>query len=303
MMVIYCCDPLKPSRVDEDFAREARVASLLGLEHSLVDYEQIVAGRMAEAVRRVRVVSQDRAVYRGWMLTAEQYAALYSALGDCGARLINDPTQYRYAHWFPESYADLAEHTPQSICIPLSELDWARLGQRLQPFGAKPLVVKDWVKSRKHEWDEACYIPSASDIAAVERVARRFIELQGDDLVGGLVFRAFEPFVPLGSHVRSGMPLTKELRLFYFDGEPMFTVQYWEDQEYGTIDAPTAIFSALARRLRSRFFTLDVALRDDGMWRVVEVGDGQVSGIPKSADVNGFYGALIRHVSKSNNRW
>jgi ATP-grasp domain-containing protein len=46
-------------------------------------------------------------------------------------------------------------------------------------------------------------------------------------------------------HRLSGMPLTKELRLF---------------------------FDAIAARVRSPFFTLDVARRTDGVWRVVEVG-------------------------------
>ena len=68
-------------------------------------------------------------------------------------------------------------------------------------------MLKDFVKSRKHEWAEACFIPSASDRASVERVVRRFLELQDDDLSEGLVFREFVEFEPLGRHPKSGMPL------------------------------------------------------------------------------------------------
>jgi hypothetical protein len=39
----------------------------------------------------------------------------------------------------------------------------------LRPFGDAPLVLKDYVKSQKHAWDEACFIPSASDRKAFER--------------------------------------------------------------------------------------------------------------------------------------
>ena len=62
----------------------------------------------------------------------------------------------------------------------------------LEPFGDAPIIVKDYVKSQKHHWSEACFIPAASDADAVRRVASRFIELQGTSLTGGLVFRAYE---------------------------------------------------------------------------------------------------------------
>jgi hypothetical protein len=50
------------------------------------------------------------------------------------------------------------------------------------------------VKSRKHEWAEACYIPSAADRQQVECVVTRFLALQGDDLNKGLVFRVYATF-------------------------------------------------------------------------------------------------------------
>jgi hypothetical protein len=186
--LIYCCDPIKPARVDEAFAAEENAARATGFERSLVDYEALVAGDAAAAVRRV-VAGEELAMYRGWMLPPVRYTALHDALASRGVRLINDPGQYQYAHFFPESYPDLVGFTPESICIPTDELDWAQLAGRLASFGDRPLVVKDWVKSRKHEWDEACFIPSATDAATVERVARRFIALQADDLTGGLVLR------------------------------------------------------------------------------------------------------------------
>ncbi len=71
----------------------------------------------------------------------------------------------------------------------------------------------DIVKSRKHEWDEACFIPAADDKSAVEQVVSRFVELQGDDLAGGLAFREFVELDPVGRHPRSGLRLGREYRL------------------------------------------------------------------------------------------
>jgi hypothetical protein len=38
---------------------------------------------------------------------------------------------------------------------------------------------------------------------------------------------------------------------------------------------------------------MDVARRTDGRWIVVELGDGQVAGLPDDADPGRFYGALL----------
>ena len=38
---------------------------------------------------------------------------------------------------------------------------------------------------------------------------------------------------------------------------------------------------------------MDVAKRVDGGWMIVELGDGQVAGLPERADVGAFYRALV----------
>ena len=40
------------------------------------------------------------------------------------------------------------------------------------------------------------------------------------------------------------------------------------------------------------FFTMDVARRVDGEWLIVELGDGEVAGLPDGADPAAFYRAL-----------
>ncbi|MBA2396497.1 MAG: ATP-grasp domain-containing protein [Ktedonobacteraceae bacterium] len=162
----------------------------------------------------------------------------------------------------------------------------------LRPFGDTPIIVKDFVKSRKHEWNEACYIPSASDRQAVERVVTRFLQLQGEDLNEGLVFREFVDFEPLTSHSRSHMPLTREFRLFVLDGQIILSTPYWEEGDYGDkndTSPPLELFRQVAQKIQSRFFTMDVALKCDGTWNIVETGDGQVAGLPSRADGSAPY--------------
>jgi hypothetical protein len=166
------------------------------------------------------------------------------------------------------------------------------LARLLEPFGSAPVAVKDFVKSRKHEWEEACFIPSGADRQTVERVVRRFLELQGDDLNEGLVFREFVEFEPLTRHSLSGMPLSKEFRVFVFDGAPVFTAEYWEEGDYAGVSPAVEHFLDLARSIPSRFFTMEIAQRVDGEWMIVELGDGQVAGLQENADALAFLRAL-----------
>ena len=109
----------------------------------------------------------------------------------------------------------------------------------------------------------------------------------------GLVFREFEEFEPLGTHAQSGMPLTREYRLFFLDGEPILSAEYWDESEYPPTSIPMDQFRELARLIPSRFFTMDVARRRDGAWRIIELGDGQVAGLPERSDPRAFYRAIV----------
>jgi len=74
---------------------------------------------------------------------------------------------------------------------------------------------------------------------------------------------------------------------------------YWEEGEYGNEAVPLAPFEAVAHRVRSHFFTMDIARRTDGAWRVVELSDAQVAGLPERADRARLYGALAKRLARS----
>ncbi|WP_437515273.1 ATP-grasp domain-containing protein [Sorangium sp. So ce1099] len=67
---------------------------------------------------------------------------------------------------------------------------------------------------------------------------------------------------------------------------------YRDEAECAAETAPAAELRALAARVKSRFFTMDVAALLHGGWTVIEVGDGQVSGSPDHADRRAFYQEL-----------
>jgi hypothetical protein len=45
----------------------------------------------------------------------------------------------------------------------------------------------------------------------------------------------------------------------------------------------------VAKKINCRFFTMDIAKVENGSWVIIELGDGQVSGLPDNADLYEFY--------------
>ncbi len=301
MLFLYPLDPLNRHHPDEVYATEAAAADRMGIPWTLIDHDALMLGDVDRAVRRVPVQScPGTGVYRGWMMTVDQYGLFYQTLQTRGVQLINSPDAYRHCHHLPESYPVIEGNTPLSVWLSSrDEIDMDEIMALVRPFGDAPLVVKDYAKSQKHVWEEACFIPSASDGKAVERVVRRFLDLQDQDLAGGLVFRKYVEFEPVGRHKKSQMPLTLEYRLFFLNGRLLLCAEYWEEGDYRGEVPPTDQFTALAARVGSRFFTMDVAKRQGGDWLVVELGDGQVAGMPDKANVNGFYSGLANDLGRA----
>lgn len=296
MKIIYCSEPFSPAKPDSVYENEVRAAASAGLEYELINYEVLAdEQKPAAAVRRVRTSEEvQTAIYRGWMLKPEDYRLLFEALEERGLRLINTPEQYRHCHYLPESYSVIEGLTPTTVSLPYDDsFSIERVMEALAPFGDRPIVLKDYVKSRKHEWEEACFITSASNRAEVERVIGRFLELQHGEVNEGFVFREFIEFEPLARHSKSGMPLTKEFRLFFLDGVLIYSTEYWDEGDYSNLSPPTGLFADAAKRVNSRFFTMDVAQRRNGDWMIVELGDGQVAGLPDNVNLDLFYRKLI----------
>ncbi|MGW0792481.1 ATP-grasp domain-containing protein [Streptomyces sp. NPDC002911] len=281
---LFCCDPLQPRRPDPQFGQEAAAARRAGAQIALVDHDALLAGDVETAVGRVRRDSGPY-WYRGWMIPPARYAELERALAARGCALLTGASAYRTAHELPGWYEVFSGLTPRSVWRSLSTDEvppdasvWSGLAGDLGPG---PGIVKDYVKSRKHEWLEACFVPELRDAGRLAGVVGRFVELQGDFLAGGVVLRAYEPFVPGG-----------EARVWWVDGEPVLVTAHPDTP----VQVPEPRLDAVGEAVRAlgcRWVTTDMALREDGAWRVVEVGDGQVSGLPADDDGHRLFTALL----------
>ncbi|MFD3438925.1 ATP-grasp domain-containing protein [Streptomyces sp. NPDC058685] len=286
--VLYCGDVLAPRRVDEHFAAEARAVRERGGQVALIDHDALIGGDAEQAVATVPR-GPAAAWYRGWMMPSERYGALAEAVRRRGGSLVVPPARYRSAHELPGWYGAFSGITPESVwipaapgCVPARE-DLAAAAGKL-PGG--PGIVKDYVKSRKHEWDEACFVPDLADTARLTRVVRRFVDLQGEDLAGGLVLRAYESFV------RPRTTAT-EARVWWLDGEPRLVTAHPDSVSPRAPEPELGHVRSAVRRLGCRFVTTDLALRADGVWRVVEVGDGQVSDVHRDVAETAIADVLV----------
>lgn len=291
--VLFPCDPSRPRAPDPAFAREVVAAAAAGLRVGVIDHDEAARGDAARAAASAPA-GPARAVYRGWMLPPARYAALHEALVARGLAPLTSPEAYRAAHHLPAWYPHLEGLTPRSRWVvdpPLVE----RAVEAAGAFGDVPLVVKDFVKSEKHLWAEACFVPRASDAAAVARVVGRFLSERGADLEGGVVLREFVALERLGVHPRSGMPLAVEARVFLLGGVPAHVLPYWEGTQVPA--PPVERFLPALAQVGSPFMTADLARRPDGEWLLLEVGDGQVSGVPDDADPAPLFRALAAHVA------
>jgi hypothetical protein len=312
LRVLFCADPLRPTRPDQHFASEAELVRSLGGDVALIDHDELLASTDGDADRAVKdadravkdadraVKDADRAVrrvpgdsgpwwYRGWMIPSAVYGRLAEALRRKRIQLRVDPGRYRVAHELPGWFSSLVPVTPHSVWIPWSrgqvptEDDVASLARGLG--GRGPAIVKDYVKSRKHEWEEACFIPDLADLAHATAVVARMVELQGDLLNGGIVLRRFEPYRREGGR-------TVEARVWWVDGKPVMVSAHPDTPGLST-EPDLRVVAPLVESLGCPFVTTDLAQRtDDGRWRVVELGDGQVSDLPAGADPTPVFAGL-----------
>lgn len=294
MNILFCDNPLDNKAVDPDFADEFAAAKENGFTAHLFSFEKLTQDENALAsIGKVKPHESLRTIiYRGWMLKPKQYSALYEGLLSKNFKLINSPTEYQNCYYLPDSYRFIKEYMPETVWLSVrnQQVDYKQVFGSMALFADSPVIVKDFVKSQKHYWETACYIPSASDENKVKAVIEKFVKLQGADLNEGLIIREFVALNDLSIHSKTRMPLKQEYRLFFLNGCLIGCYDYWEEGEYDENEQPPLdVFKGIARCIESNLFSMDIAKAKSGDWIIIELGDGQVAGLPDNVDKQEFY--------------
>lgn len=217
------------------------------------------------------------------------YRELENDLKSQGSKLINSHLDHSYIANF-DYYHDLNEFpigkdqdnkklylTPES-CFELSKI----------PEWEHGYVVKGKTNSRKHQWNGKMFVKTKKE--AIELA----LELElNDPLVRdqGFVVRKFEP-LKVFEYGINGLPFSNEWRCFFYKEKLLTVGYYWtQAQNIPKKDAlPKEAYQVAqeaAKILSQRvdFFVVDIAETQSGRWIVIEVNDGQMSGLSdNSAD-------------------
>lgn len=284
--------PQKARLPDPDYESEFDAALAAGFGCELYSLEDLRGGDVAHATRLCSAASRvnETIVHRGWMMSDVLYSTLFAALEAKGYQPLATPEQYAQAHYLPNAYKFLQGETPESVWV--EGRDVAGAWEKYREFGQPAAIVKDYVKSAKHRWKEACFIPSGTERPRSEEIMKAFLETRGNLFEKGIVLRRFHEFVKLADDIR-GQPVHEEYRLFMLHGAllagtpairgagPFEKLPDWED---------------IARRFENPFISMDIARQDNGAWLIVEVGDGGVSGLPSSIEPAAFYRTLYESI-------
>jgi len=295
LYILFCESPFQANNVDEDFEDQYTAAIANGFKTLFFSFDDLVStDRFSLATKRIK--SNDSLVtiiYRGWMLTPKQYSILYNDLLAKNYKLINTVNEYQNCHYLPDSLKFIVSKTPKTVFEKYeNENSIEQLIEKSTIFGHQPVILKDFVKSEKHHWETACFVADASNTEKFKQTIYTLLELRGDYLNEGIVVREFVELNDLTIHSKSGMPLTEEYRLFFCHKKLIGIYDYWEEGEYTLAKPDTTEFEEIARGVESNFFSMDIARLKNGELIIIELGDGQVAGLPDKADRNEFYELL-----------
>ncbi|AKF10871.1 ATP-grasp domain-containing protein [Sandaracinus amylolyticus] len=280
-LAILFARPRAEQEIEDDFEAEALAAEELGIEAHEIDLDLVVDGDAERACARLPR-GRDW-LLRSWMLKEDEYESLEEGVDARRGRLITDARSYARATYLPEWYPELEDVTPASRWIEGADLDEAWDAARA--LGDGPWIVKDHVKSVKEQWLDACFVPEGAERARFDAVCSAMIEARGDRFERGIVVRRFVRLRELGYRMPE-RAVSDEHRLFFFEGALIAHAPY-HDVEVVPLDVGP--LRALAKRVDSPFFTIDVARTSDGGWTVIEVNDGGVSWLPAQLDPRALY--------------
>ena len=278
-MILFPSDYFDIKKVDEDLAKEYEAVLETGLfEIALFGYDQWF--NEGKLVVKGAPEEEHLAVYRGWMMQPEQYERFYTQLLDKNIRLVTQPDQYELMHIFPNVYESIKEDTARIETFPLySDIDVEGIKESFHRF-----MVKDYVKSVKGT-EFPTYFDQSISQDEFDRWMRVFYKYRDGLLTGGICIKEFLSLKRYGNH-------TNEYRVFYINHE-IATICRNSGQGIYTPEPPVELIQRY-QDLGSPYYTIDYAELEDGSWKIIEAGDGEVSGLSDNQDYLHYFRALYQ---------
>ncbi|WP_310481871.1 ATP-grasp domain-containing protein [Chamaesiphon sp. VAR_48_metabat_403] len=246
MRFLFPSNYFKPQRVDSAYTEQCDRLHKSGFDTSVISLENLSLG----ASKIYPPPHPDeKLIYRGWMISPDEHSLLVNAVRNTGADLWIDRDEYLSTHYLPNWYPLLQDLTPETYWFNVD----ADLNRELIKLGWNKFFIKDYVKSLKTSIGSIIKDPSE-----IGQVVAEMHKFRGT-IEGGICVRKVEDFIT-----------ETEQRYFIINGRAFAA---------STATKIPDIVKVCASRINSKFFSVDIIDRIDGCQRVVEIGDGQVSGL------------------------
>jgi len=219
-----------------------------------------------------------KAIMRGWMMKPDVYENFYNTLLANNIELVTSPTEYRQMHIFPNAYHLFGNDTALMKIYPLHEqINVEELKDQFKRF-----MIKDFVKSVKGT-DFPKYFDDSVTQEKFDEWMQVFYKYHGNLLTGGICVKEFLDLKFYGNR-------PNEYRVFYACNETLSVSRNSGQQEY-TPEPPKELIEKY-KNLCSSYYTVDYAELADGTWKVIEAGDGSVSGLSENQKAEQYFRAL-----------
>lgn len=252
--------------------------------------ESKIASKYFE-VQHYRTLIKDSLVI-GRYACLPYYHELEKDLSFNNSRLINSYLEHKYIANF-EYYNDIKEYTFKT---------WFRLQDVPEEVRNNKFVLKGKTNSKKQQWKTHMFANNFREAVNI------YAELMGDPFIGpqDIIIREYEHLETFEVGIND-MPMTNEWRLFYYKGVLLSWGYYWSiiddlsvvekakvDFEKTGIEFANKVANIIKNK--TNFFVIDVAKNAQCDWRVVEVNDGQQSGLNEFNDANTLYCNLLKAI-------
>lgn len=277
MIVLFPSSYRDRRKVDEDLQAEYEAVMNTGLfEIVIFEYEKWFHEN--KLVIHSRPSEMQKAVYRGWMMKPEMYQRFYEQLLLQNIELITSPMEYERMHIFPNVYELVKEDTAKMRVYSLHEtISVDELKKEFHRF-----MIKDYVKSVKGT-DFPAYFDESIGQESFNQWMEIFYKYRGNLLTGGICVKEYLDLKRYGDK-------TNEFRVFYINHETA-TVSRNSGQMNMTKVPPDELLEKY-RLLPSVYYTVDFAELEDGTWKIIEAGDGSVSGLSMNQNYEEYFRKL-----------
>lgn len=276
-LVVFPSSYFNKNKVDESLITEYNSAISTGLFDTvifcydkLIDENKLILSRNFDKKRK--------AVYRGWMMHPNKYKFFYNSLLIKNIELVTTPKEYELMHIFPNIYPHFGNDTARMKLFPLHEqIKVDDLNKDFDKY-----MIKDYVKSVKGT-DFPKFFDKNTTQDEFDNWMNVFYKYRGNLLTSGICVKEFLPLKFYGER-------TNEYRVFYINHK-VATISKNSAQPNYVPEVPLELVEKYSN-INSVYYTVDFAELENGTWKVIEAGDGSVSGLSEFQDVEQYYRAL-----------